>query len=201
MSYEKTGLLEFVEGKWKFVATEGFSSAAGRVVDNGPGEPQETHLYNESYRWINVIKPDSRGRVWVGTQSGLACFVPHGHRLAGKRRPTSRSSRRRQAAPLSLVVRYVHSRCCPINSYLLRDASKMDRLMKRLGEPCSVNSNGSHRVQVALAGRRMGFLPAFPESLATCGIPPTIRLSFPSTRGNCLSLASRWSRRRTQTPR
>lgn len=76
ITYDKTGLLEFEASKWRFVEAEDFSSKAGRVVDGGPGEPEEAELYNESYRRINFIKPDSRGNIWVGTQRGLARFVP-----------------------------------------------------------------------------------------------------------------------------
>jgi ligand-binding sensor domain-containing protein len=84
VTYDKTGLLEFVAGKWQFVEVEGFSASAGRVIDHGPDEPKEVGLYNESYRWINFIWPDSRGNIWVGTQAGLARFAPV------KRRQTAR---------------------------------------------------------------------------------------------------------------
>lgn len=74
-SYEKTGLLEFSRGEWEFVETEAFRANA-RVLDAGPGEAEKTALYNECYRWINFIKPGRRGDVWVGTQGGLAQFIP-----------------------------------------------------------------------------------------------------------------------------
>ena len=91
VSYDKPGLLEFASGKWRFLDVDGFSERAGRVTDNGPGEPKETALYNESYRRITCITPDSRGNIWVGTQAGLACLTPVKERQTIEEEPSTAS--------------------------------------------------------------------------------------------------------------
>ena len=89
ISYDKTGLLEFSQGKWRSIETEGFSATVKRVLHLGPGGPREVYLDNTSYRHIDCIEPDSRGNIWVGTHLGVACFVP---RVANGKRdaPTGR---------------------------------------------------------------------------------------------------------------
>ena len=72
--YDKTGLLELSGEGWKYVECEGFQPGI-MVLDRGPGQAEERALYNQCYRWITFIRPDSRGNIWVGTQGGLARFV------------------------------------------------------------------------------------------------------------------------------
>ena len=62
VDYDKTGILEFDGTQWRYVQCEGFRAG--------------TRVTNECYRWINCIKLDSRGHIWVGTQGGLAQFSP-----------------------------------------------------------------------------------------------------------------------------